>query len=175
MSNEFTILTDAATAIGYLLGGMFAMFLTVAVPLVFCLWCRARIARKMGDPFLYGFVPYLNDYLLFRRLWAKPGLFWLYMASAVLSLTIPVLGTLILTPVWFVLRALNYWKLGAAFNKSVLFRIGLIFITPLFLTLLAFGKAMYFQPIIGRQNRQPLYQNGQVTRRFNPLDIIWFI
>lgn len=169
-------------SLGYMLGGIFILLSSILVPLLFCLYCRARIARKMGDPFWYGFIPILNDYLLFQQLWAKPRLFLLYAACAVFSVAVPLLGTALMAPIYVIMRGMNYWKLGAAFGRGVIFRLGLIFITPLFLAVLAFSANTYVQPMLGYRNyqkiRQDTYWSGVGPRpapRLSLFDLIWFI
>ena len=182
MSDLGTTVETMFESLGYMLGGLFIMLSSILVPLLFCLCCRARIARKMGDPFWFGFVPVLNDYLLFQRLWAKPRLFFLYAACAVFSVAVPILGTALMAPIYVIMRGINYWKLGAAFGRGVIFRLGLIFLTPLFLGVLAFSANTYVQPMLGYRTYQKFQQDAywsgfgpKPTPRLSLFDLIWFI
>ncbi|MEG0752170.1 MAG: DUF5684 domain-containing protein [Oscillospiraceae bacterium] len=103
-----------------------AMFLSLAVAifLTVCLW---KIFTKAGAPGWAAIIPFYNMYVLFKITW---GCGWKF-----LFMIIPVVN--------IVFYVLTYIKLAKAFGKGTGFAWGLIFLSLIFMPMLAFGNAKY--------------------------------
>ena len=128
-----------------------------------------RILAKAGEKGWKVFIPFYNEYLLFKRVWDK-NVYWfqlvftvLYAAVAVMRripenepytvlLSILLIVTGVINVILFVFRQLH---LATAFGYPTGFGIGLIFVPVVMTCILAFGRAQYIgiQPI--RQRRTP--------------------
>lgn len=109
----------AVTAV--LLGVMVA----IAVFYIACLW---RIFTKAGRPGWYALIPLLNTYTVIK-IAGRPG-WWLLLTF------IPCIS--------FVVLLIVYLDLATAFGKGTGFGLGLALLSPIFLPILAFGSASYF-------------------------------
>lgn len=111
-------------------GMMAAMGVYYLVALVICviaLVAMWKIFVKADEPGWAAIVPFYNNYVLFK---IAMGNGWLFLLCL-----IPVVGSIV--------ALVAYYKLAIAFGKGVGFGIGMIFLTPIFLLLLAFGDAEY--------------------------------
>lgn len=175
MNGIYNQLIQIGENLGRFYGTLAAVGVMTILAAAFYLYMRGKIALKMGDPFLAGIIPYVNDWAWFQRLWARPWVFWIYLGCAVFSIYTPVLGAILLVPVQMVIRTITLWKLGTAFHKNIIFKLGLIFITPLFLFILAFGRSQYNQPVL---NRRPILQQRVYTTngpRMDFIDWLWLL
>ncbi len=100
------------------------IFLIVGVIVIFSMW---RIFEKAGKPGWAAIIPIYNLIVLLKIAGQSP---WL-----VILLFIPIIN-------WIVLFILSM-GLATAFNKSVLFALGLFFFPYIFYPILAFGDAEY--------------------------------
>ncbi|MBR3631096.1 MAG: hypothetical protein IKN55_11595 [Oscillospiraceae bacterium] len=89
-----------------------------------------KIFTKARKPGWHAIVPYLNMYTLFDIIYGNGWKFLLML--------VPGLNA--------VLAIMMLVRLGQAFNKSTGFIVGLVFLTPIFLLILAFGDARYRGP-----------------------------
>lgn len=167
--------------LGSLFGQVFGIAFAILIPIAFYLYCRGRVAIKMGDPFALGCIPYANDYFWFQRLWKNPTMFWLYAACCFGSCYIPVVGTLLMVPIQLVMRTKLYWRLGKAFGKTPAFCLGLVVLTPIFLAIIAFDKSTFKAPIYtydfnginyGRLNHNAYIDQTNREQRRNFLDAL---
>jgi Na+/melibiose symporter-like transporter len=85
--------------------------------------------KKAGEPGWAAIIPFYNMYILFKIATGKGTKF--------LWLLVPVAGMIILAS-----------SLSDVFGKSKGFKIGLFFLTPIFIWILGFGKATYNKPAI---------------------------
>lgn len=132
-----------------LLGGMF--FLIWALPLILfvimvvSLW---KIFNKAGEEGWKAIIPFYNTYTLFKISW-KEKYFWWIIGIAVISgicLFIPFLGWLVDIAAGialFVITVMSNYYLARSFGHEIGFTIGLIFLYPIFLLVLAFSSAKY--------------------------------
>lgn len=95
--------------------------------LVFLVVARIALYAKAGRSFWSALIPFYAEWT-FARIAGAPGLLGLL-------LWVPVLNVL----VWF---ALNF-GLARRFGRSPLYALGLIFVNPLFMPVLAFGSSRY--------------------------------
>lgn len=115
-----------AAATGFL-AIYYIIVLAILVVMIIAQW---KIFVKAGRPGWASIVPFYNWYCLFDIAWGNGWLFLLCF--------IPCVGTVI----WYI----AYFKLGKAFGQGTGFGIGMIFLTPIFEMILAFGKAEYIGP-----------------------------
>lgn len=114
--------------LGGITAGVFFLYilfvLAVAVFSIVIMW---RIFEKAGEHGWAVFIPFYQNYVLFKITWGQGWLF--------LLLFLPIINivTCIITMI----------KLAKAFNKDGAFAVGLIFLNIIFLAILAFGKARY--------------------------------
>ena len=126
--------TDTSSIIG-------AVMITVAIVMVITvlsalfmtvvLW---KIYKKAGKPGWASLVPFYNQFVLAEITWGNG---WYFLIS--FAVIIPYIGSFIT----IIFAILTYIKLAKAFGKSDGFAVGLIFLNPIFLAILAFGKSQY--------------------------------
>lgn len=98
--------------------------------LVFCAFFVATnwvIFTKAGEPGWKALVPFYNTYILIK-ISGKPGYWFVLML-------VPLVN--------FVIMIMTYIALADKFGKSGAFAAGLIFLSPIFFPILAFGSATY--------------------------------
>ena len=117
--------SDAAIAtLMAALSTYFIVILILSVVMIVALW---KIYAKAGEPGWASIVPFYCNYVLFK---IAMGNGWLF-----LLLFVPVVN--------IVFGIMVYFKLASAFGKGVGFGFGLLFLTPIFILILAFGSAEY--------------------------------
>ena len=87
----------------------------------------AKIFQKAGKPWWGALVPIYNSYLLLKV--AGLSGWWL------LGLSVPVINLFVF--------AFVFHKLAESFGKGIGYTLGLIFVSPIFFPLLAFGGARH--------------------------------
>lgn len=106
---------------------------TVVVDIIFlvyaivCLWV---IFEKAGEPGWKAIIPIYNAYIEFKIAWGKGWMFLLCL--------VPVVN--------IVIGIMFYHKLSKSFGHGVGFTLGLIFLAPIFLGIMAFGSNEYIGP-----------------------------
>lgn len=105
---------------------MVSMIVSLAVA-VLCIASLWKIFQKAGAPGWAAIVPFYNLYILFEIAWGRGILFLLTL--------IPVANIVIL--------AIAYYKLAKVFGKGTGFALGTVFLSPVFLAMLAFGDSSY--------------------------------
>ena len=93
-----------------------------------------KLFAKAGEKGWKCLIPIYNNIVLFRIAGLSPLLVLVYFAPI-----IPVIGTLIA----FGLTIYLMYKLAIAFGKDGAFTVGLVLLNPIFIMILAFGKAEY--------------------------------
>jgi len=104
------------------------------VLLLFCLAmiiAQWRIFTKAGEDGWKSLIPFYNSYCFFEII---AGNGWLFLISF-----IPGIGA-------FILWILSAIKLSAAFRRGTAFTFGLLFFSPIFMMILAFGPSQYDGP-----------------------------
>ena len=104
--------------------GMSFFSLAVAVLGIVAMW---KIFEKAGEPGWTAIIPFYNLYVLFKITWGNGWLF--------LLLLIPFVNVII--------AIITTFKLARSFSKSFWFGLGLFFLSPIFLGILAFGEPRY--------------------------------
>lgn len=95
--------------------------------LIFLFVARIALYAKAGKSFLSAVIPFYAEWT-FARIAGAPGLMGLL-------LWVPVINVL----AWF---ALNF-GLARKFGKTPLYALGLVFVNPIFMPVLAFGSSRY--------------------------------
>ena len=126
MYTFFEAVADSGDAGGSIIGGIISVALTVLG--IIAMW---NIFTKAGEAGWKSLIPILNTYTMFKIVYGNGWKF--------LLLLVTILGE-ILAIVYLV-------RLGQVFGKGVGFILGLIFLAPIFIILLGFGKDQYQGPM----------------------------
>ena len=126
MYTFFEAAADSGNAGGSIIGGIISVALTVLG--IIAMW---NIFTKAGEAGWKSLIPILNTYTMFKIVYGNGWKF--------LLLLVTILGE-ILAIVYLV-------RLGQVFGKGVGFILGLIFLAPIFIILLGFGKDQYQGPM----------------------------
>ncbi|MBP0954785.1 MAG: hypothetical protein J6M90_03970 [Oscillospiraceae bacterium] len=126
MYTFFEAVADSGDAGGSIIGGIISVALTVLG--IIAMW---NIFTKAGEAGWKRLIPILNTYTMFKIVYGNGWKF--------LLLLVTILGE-ILAIVYLV-------RLGQVFGKGVGFILGLIFLAPIFIILLGFGKDQYQGPM----------------------------
>jgi len=122
--------------------------------IVFTIVCMWMIFKKAWRKWRESIIPVWNTYVTYKIAWKK-NRFWFLLIPAVIYWavllswiswtisTILLLASWILSFVWVILYIIVLFKLAKKFGKSWWFGVWLLFLTPIFLWILAFGKAKY--------------------------------
>lgn len=111
-----------------LFSGTFLLItLVLMVLFIIAFW---RIFTKAGEPGWGSLIPFYNTYLQFKIAWGNGWLF--------LLLLVPVVNV--------VVALIALYKLCVAFGYGVGFFLGMLFLSPIFTLILAFGSAEYQGP-----------------------------
>ena len=132
---------------------------TYCLVLLFCIVCMWIIFKKAGRKWREAIIPFWNSYVSFDIVWKKnrfwflllPGIaqaiiLWIWnMLWIAWSQVINILCMIcwIVALIWLVLAIIMLFKLAKKFGKSWWFGLWLLFLSPIFLWILAFWKAQY--------------------------------
>ena len=100
------------------------------ISVVLTLVATWKIFEKVNIPGWKALIPIYNIFVLFKITW---GSGW-YM----LLILIPIVN--------FVVGIITAIKLGSVFNKGIGFKIGLIFLSGIFMLILGFDDSEYMRP-----------------------------
>ncbi len=114
----------AATGMAAFMGVYTIVVLVIGIIAIVACW---KIFTKAGEPGWASIVPFYSQYVLFK---IAMGNGWFFLLQLV-----PLVNV--------VIAFLVYIKLAQAFGKGVGFGLGLIFLNPIFVLILAFGDAEY--------------------------------
>lgn len=142
-----------------LLAGLYAIGFILAVFSIIAYWI---IYKKAGEKGWKCLIPFYNDYILYKFAWKTKYFFILlpftliYLADNFIhrffldllfgnNLMIEVLSILLAICIlaFLVINIIKKVKLAKAFGRGVPFALGLIFVEPIFVMILAFGKSKY--------------------------------
>ena len=116
--------TTANPALGPFMAVYGAVMLIVGILILVCMW---KIFVKAGYEGWKSLIPGYNLYCLFEMTFGNGWLFFLCF--------VPCVG--------FIAFLVMYYKLALAFGKGAGFAAGLIFLSFIFIPILAFGNAEY--------------------------------
>lgn len=100
------------------------VMLVICVIMIVAMW---KLFTKAGEHGWASIIPFYSNYVLFK---IAMGNGWLF-----LLLLVPIVNIVMEIMIWF--------KLAKAFGKGVGFGFGLLFLSPIFILILAFGSADY--------------------------------
>ncbi len=106
------------------MGSMWIFSLIICIAAVVGLW---RVFSKAGEPGWAAIIPLYNTYVLFKIIFGNGWKFLLVL--------IPIYG--------IYLAIVAMFKLAKSFGKGVGFGFGLLFLSPIFLLILAFDNSTY--------------------------------
>ena len=94
---------------------------------IFCLIALWAIFEKSFEPGWGALIPIYNNYLYFKITWGN-GWYFLLLLIPFVNVIIAIITT---------------FKLARSFGKSFWFGLGLLFLSAIFMGILAFGKPRY--------------------------------
>lgn len=100
------------------------VMLALCVIFIIAYW---KLFTKAGEPGWAAIVPFYNMYVIYK---ISMGSGWLFLLNLV-----PFVN--------FVVNIIMLFKLAKAYGKGVGFGFGLLFLSPIFLLILAFGSSEY--------------------------------
>lgn len=128
--------TDSGAFAGLMASFGVFTFILMAIIIVM-LVANWKLFTKAGKPGWAAIVPFYNEYVLSETIWGK-GIYFLFMFASI----IPFVGSIIV----LAFAILQNLHLAKVFGKDTGFAIGLIFLSPIFLCILAFGDSKYQGP-----------------------------
>ena len=129
-----------------IIGGALIIVLCVTmVMLVINIVSCWKIYEKAGENGWAAIIPFYSNYVLAKITWGNGWIFVLPFALSFITYVFEVawlaaIGTLIS----LAFTVITNWKLARAFGHGVPFTIGLVFLSIVFLPILAFGDSQYF-------------------------------
>lgn len=123
--------TDVISTMYAVLQTMLYVIVVIAIVQIVSMW---KIFTKAGEKGWKAIIPIYNLITLYKISGVSPWLVLLYLLNI-----IPVVGGL----VTLILTIYVYSKLSKSFGKDIGYTLGLIFLTPIFFAMLAFGSAEY--------------------------------
>lgn len=122
---------------------MMLMFVALVVALILAIIGTWIVFKKAGKPGWAAIIPFYSTYVLYDITWGN-GILGLVFIALVLvnAFQLAYLGA-VCGLIAFVLNIITNYKLAKAFDYSVLFTVGLIFLNPIFMMILAFSKNTY--------------------------------
>lgn len=132
--------------------GMVGVLIFIAIVLyVITAVAYWKIFSKAGEPGWKGLIPIYSTYIQYKITWTT-GIFWVLAACAIVGTllssadgAISILGDLVLFGT-SVLGWVSSYKLSKAFGHGIGFTLGLIFLNPIFMLILAFNGDTYQGP-----------------------------
>ncbi len=120
---------NAMTSVG---SGFLVFYYIFAIALsVLSIIATWKLFTKAGEAGWKSIIPVYNGMVLFKIIYGKPGKYFMVL--------IPVFGE--------ILAIASMVRLGQVYGKGVGFRLGLIFLSPVFLLILGFGDSQYIGPV----------------------------
>lgn len=141
--------------IGRVLGIGIGVFLTVLVAFwIFQIIAFWKIFTKAGESGWKSIIPIYNSYVQYKITW-KPMWFWIIFVVSIIygatngiiqggstSVIVSVIE-LITAIAYCVIQIISYVKLSRSFGHGIGFALGLIFLYPMFILILGYGKSEY--------------------------------
>ncbi len=138
------------------------LILAIVVVIIVGKW---KVFTKAGKPGWASLVPFYQDYIEFLLFWGNG---WLFFAPIVLSFFtfVPVLGAVCWILV-VIIRAMHCYKMALAFGQGIGFTLGLIFLKPIFICILGFGKSYEYHgvPVDGYSYRELKEKLDSATKK----------
>ena len=156
----------------------------VILVFLFTLVCRWRIFKKMGLRPWLSLIPVVREYKIFKRCWKA----WPFVLFAVLA---AVFGSVVQTTAYMdinlpippfiksnfmvlaiiclmIITVMMYKHLAFVFGHDIVYVMGLLFLNPIFLGLLAFSKNTFHEDLAnlkGKEFKEYTLKNRTLTSR----------
>ena len=137
-------------------GSLFGVLAVTIALLVLYIVAFVKIFQKAGKPGWHAIIPYLSTYDMFEFAWSKKmaaigvGVTLAYSVLAGSTTASDSEGTSALVALigigYSVLYLILLYKLSKSFGHGVGFFLGLLFLSPIFILILAFGSSSYYGP-----------------------------
>ncbi|MBR1599800.1 MAG: hypothetical protein IJ661_12940 [Lachnospiraceae bacterium] len=135
------------------LGGLLLVIGIISlIWLVIWIVANWQIFKKAGEPGWKCIIPYYNTYTQFGFTW-NTNMFWVYLGLSLMPTILQfLLGrdnafvaliSFVFGIALIVIGVMAIHKLSKAFGHGVGFTLGLIFLNPIFVLILAFGSSEY--------------------------------
>ena len=153
---QAAMLADDEGLIGAILALGFGILLFAGILLIVMVITYWKIFEKAGKPGWHSIIPFLNTYDMYDLSW-NSTMGWvaigLSIAFSIVSdaaengeSDVAAFLTGVIGLATVVIAAIQLYKLSLSFGYGVGFFLGLLFLTPIFLMILAFGSARYMGP-----------------------------
>lgn len=107
-----------------------------------------RIFTKAGEAGWKSLIPVYNTYVQYRLTW-NTKMFFVSLVLSLLTGTLSMIGgtaenlSYAISLILAVIQLTALYKLAEAFGRGILFAVGLVFLNPIFLLILAFSGNRY--------------------------------
>lgn len=129
-----------------IMGALMSMLVVVIiwyVVLVIAMW---KMYAKAGEAGWKSLIPIYNTYIMYKLSWS-PNMFWITLVLNVVGIILSAVGlsfvSLVCSLVVLVIGIIQLSKLSKAFGHGIGFTLGLLFLNPIFMLILGFGKDEY--------------------------------
>ncbi len=137
---------------------------------LFTVVCRWRVFRRMNIRPWLSLIPVVNSFMIFRRCWKVwPFIFlaaltlifgFVVQTTAYMDINLPIPTyvksnmTVLAIVCLMIITILMYKHLAFAFGHDIGYVMGLLFLNPVFLGLLAFSKNTFHEELVGLRGRE---------------------
>lgn len=111
------------------------------------LYAKWKVFEKTGEKGWKALIPFYSLYIEYEKFWGCGYLFLVPLFFAYLGMFNNIIG-FVFTILSVVLEVLHLSKISGSFDKSSKFALGLIFLYPIFITLLAFDETAEYKGVI---------------------------
>ena len=137
---------------------------------LFRIVCRWKVFSKMGLRPWTSLIPFVSEYLVFRRTWKVWPFVVLLLLALVTSLTVEITAytdaffpiptfvkshmTLVSIACLMLIPMFQYKHLAFAFGHDVGYMMGLLFLNPIFLGIMAFSKDYFHEELAALKGKE---------------------
>lgn len=141
-------------AVGSILGFIAACAIIMWVFQIIAYW---KMFTKAGVPGWKSIIPFYNQYVMYKLTW-KTSWFWITLIVAVVYGVFTSLNQnfpdnmlyavllLISAIIALVITIISYHKISKAYGHGAGYTVGLLFLWPIFVLILGYGKSRYIGP-----------------------------
>lgn len=133
-----SLIEGLGLGIGVILG-LLLVILAFGIIVIIANW---KVFKKMGIDGWKSLIPFVNQYLTLDKIGLSQKWLLLFTVGSAIMI-IPILGMLVFFIFAIYFEVIYAISLAKAFGKSTGFAIGLIFLEPIFLMILAFDNSNY--------------------------------
>ncbi len=137
---------DIAGILGGVIAGLGVMVVVILAIAILVIVAKWKLFKKMGIDGWKSLISTVNTYLQMEATGVDQRWLLIILFGALICM-IPILGILLFMVVIVYFAVLMNVSLAKSFGKSTGFAVGLIFLSPIFLCILAFGDSKYIGPV----------------------------